>query len=121
MNNSFPYTYVCEKCGKEFYSKADPSNWAHTICNACSGKPYKDFPVEQQSKVVQFTPKSVPVSKLTKTYAPQPKAEFDYEKYIEEMLIVYGMLKHKADLAQYTIPEESLCAWTTSIMIQRNK
>ena len=121
MSNNFAYTYVCEKCGKEFYSKADPSNWAHTICNACSGKPYKDYPVQQASNVTQFTPKSVPISKPTQAYVPQPKAEFDCEKYIEEMLVVYGMLKSKAELAKYTIPEESLCASTTSIMIQRSK
>ena len=113
MSNSFQYTYTCEKCGKQFYSKADPSNWAHTVCNGCSGKPYKDYTVA--SATPQYQPKP------PQTYSPQPKAEFDCEKYIEEMLVVYGMLKHKADLAKYTIPEESLCAWTTSIMIQRSK
>lgn len=121
MSNGFQFTYTCEKCGKEFYSKADPSNWAHTICNACSGKPYKDYPVQQGSVTTQFTPKSVPVSKQTQAFVPQQKEEFDCEKYIDDMLIVYGMLKHKADLAKYTIPEESLCAWTTSIMIQRSR
>ena len=116
MSNSFAYTFTCEKCGNQFYSKLDPSNWKHTICNACSGKPYKDYPVQNSAPTYQ--PKPVPVSK---TYTPQPKAEFDCEKYIEEILVVYGMLKHKAEVAGYTIPEESLCAWTTSIMIQRSK
>ena len=120
MSNGFSYTFVCEKCGKEFYSKMDPSNWKHTICNACSGKSYKDYPV-QQSVATTPTVKPVPVSKPSQAYTPQPKVEFDCEKYIDEMLVVYGMLKHKADIAKYTIPEESLCAWTTSIMIQRSK
>lgn len=119
MSNGFAFTYTCEKCGKDFYSKVDPSNWKHTICNACSGKPYKDYPVANATP--QYQPKPVPISKPSQAYTPQPKAEFDCEKYIEEMLVVYGMLKHKADLAKYTIPEESLCAWTTSIMIQRSK
>lgn len=122
MSNGFSYTFTCEKCGKEFYSKADPSNWAHTICNGCSGKPYKDYPVQGSSTQPQtYQPKPVPTSKPAQTYSPQPRAEFDCEKYIDEMLVVYGMLKHKADLAKYTIPEESLCSWTTSIMIQRSK
>lgn len=119
MGNNFPYTFVCEKCGKEFYSKADPSGWAHTICNACSGKSYKDYPV--QNSTPQYQPKPVPTSKPSQVYTPQPKPEFDCEKYIDEVLVVYGMLKHKADVAGYKIPEESLCAWTTSIMIQRSK
>lgn len=118
MSSGFNYTYTCEKCGKQFYSKADPSGWAHTICNGCSGKPYKDYPV--QNAVAMPVVKPVPTNRQ-QTYSPQPKAEFDCEKYIEEMLVVYGMLKHKAELAKYTIPEESLCAWTTSIMIQRSK
>lgn len=116
----FDYTFVCEKCGGTFYSKLDPSNWRHTICNKCSGKTYKDYPVTSSVATPQYTTKVVPTSK-SEVYQPKQVKEFDLEKYIDEMLIVYGMLKHKADMAKYTIPEESLCSWTTSIMIQRSK
>lgn len=117
MSNGFQYTFVCEKCGGTFYSKLDPSGWKHTICNSCSGKPYKDYPVTNVQ--ASYQPKPVPSSK--QPYTPQQKQEFNMEQYIDDMLVVYGMLKHKAELARYTIPEESLCAWTTSIMIQRSK
>ena len=119
MSNNFQYTFTCEKCGGQFYSKLDPSNWKHTICNACSGKPYKDYPVATAQQTYQ--PKPVPTSKPVQTYQPKVKQEFDMDKYIDEMLVVYGMIKHKANMATYTIPEESLCAWTTSIMIQKYK
>ena len=120
MSNGFNYTYTCEKCGREFYSKVDPSGWRHKICNGCSGKTYKDYPVETAQQTYQ--PRPVPVSKPQTAFKPQPVVnEFNIDSYIEEMMIVYGKLKHQADLAKYTIPEESLCAWTTSIMIQKGK
>lgn len=114
---TFDYTFTCEKCGGQFYSKVDPSNWKHTVCNKCSGKQFKDYPVGNTQP--SYQPKPVPTTK--QTYQPQVKKEFDYEEYIEEMLVVYGTLKGKAELAGYAIPEESLCAWTTSIMIQKGR
>ena len=55
MSNGFNYTYTCEKCGRDFYSKVDPSGWRHKICNGCSGKTYKDYPVNQTSHYLLFT------------------------------------------------------------------
>ena len=71
MSNNFQYTFTCEKCGGQFYSKLDPSNWKHTICNACSGKPYKDYPVATAQQTYQ--PKPVPTSKPAQTYQPKVK------------------------------------------------
>lgn len=122
MAQSFPYTYTCEKCGGQFYSKVDPSTWRHHVCNACSGKQYKDYPVANAAP--SYQPKVVPTNKPVYNNI-QPvavtKKEFNLEDYIADMLVVYGMLKMMSDQATYTIPEECLCAWTTSIMIQREK
>lgn len=119
MSNGFNYTYTCEKCGRDFYSKVDPSGWRHKICNGCSGKTYKDYPVNQTPT---YSPQPVPISKPQETFKPQPvKKGFDLSKYIDDMFLVYALLKEKADTNRCVIPEESLCSWTTSIMIQMNK
>ena len=69
MAQSFDYTFRCEKCGGEFYSKVDPSGWRHHLCNACSGKQYKDYPV--QGSAPTYTPnKYQPVSKYIIIYQP---------------------------------------------------
>lgn len=124
MAQSFPYTYTCEKCGGQFYSKVDPSTWRHHVCNACSGKQYKDYPVAGTQPVPTYQPKPVPTAKPVYNNV-QPvqvqKKEFDLENYITDMLLVYGTLKIMCDQAKYTIPEDCLCAWTTSIMIQKEK
>lgn len=122
MAQSFPYTYTCEKCGGTFYSKVDPSGWRHHVCNKCSGKQYKDYPVA--NVVPSYQPQPVPTVKPVYNNV-QPvqveKKEFNVEAYIEEMLYVYGILKAMCDKATYTIPEDCLCAWVTSIMIEKNK
>ena len=122
------FTFTCEKCGGQFYSKVDPSGWRHTICNKCSGKPYKDMPVEGSAPVPTYQPKPVPTAKpsygqvtYTGTATPQPKKEFDLDSYIADMLMVYSALKIACDMQKLTIPEENLCNWTTSIMIQKAK
>lgn len=116
------FTFQCEKCGGMFYSKVDPSGWRHTICNKCSGKPYKDLPVEGSTPTPQYQPKPVPTMKPTyNQVASQPKKEFDLDTYIAEMLMVYSALKIACDEQRLTIPEENLCNWTTSIMIQKAK
>lgn len=122
------FTFTCEKCGGQFYSKVDPSGWRHTICNKCSGKPYKDLPVEGSAPAPTYQPKPVPTSKPSYgqvTYnnvAPtQVKKEFDLDAYITDMLIVYEAIKIECDRRRLTIPEENLCNWTTSIMIQKAK
>lgn len=124
MAQSFPYTFTCEKCGGTFYSKLDPSGWRHHVCNACSGKNYKDYPVPGTQPTPTYQPKPVPTAKPVYNNV-QPvqveKKEFNLEDYISDMLLVYGTLKIMADQAKYTIPEESLCAWTTSIIIEKNK
>lgn len=118
----FPYTFVCEKCGGTFYSKLDPSGWRHRVCNACSGKQYKDYPV--QNAVPTYNPQPVPTARpVYNNVQPQQvtKKEFNLEEYITDMLLVYSTLKEMCDATTLTIPEESLCAWTTSIMIQKGK
>ena len=49
------------------------------------------------------------------------KKEFDIEGYVSDMLFVYATLKRMVDENKMTIPEASLCQWTTSIMIQKDK
>lgn len=121
MAQAFPYTYTCEKCGGQFYSKVDPSTWRHHVCNACSGKQYKDYPVNNSPS---YSPKPVPTAKPVYNNV-QPvvitKKEFDLETYIADMLVVYGTLKEMCDQAKYTVPEDCICSWTTSIMIQKEK
>lgn len=117
------YTFTCEKCGGQFYSKADPSGWRHKICNACSGKPYKDLPVEGNTPMYQ--PKPVPAKPTYNKPAYTPtkveKQEFNLDNYIADMLVVYNALKIACEEYKIDIPEESLCSWTTSIMIQKGR
>lgn len=115
------FKFVCEKCGKEFYSKADPSGWRHKMCNACSGKPYKDYPVETTTPTPSV-PKSVPVKPVYNQVAQaQPKKEFNIDEYIMDMISTFELLKASCDEAGLTIPMDNLCQWTTSIMIQKGK
>ena len=122
------FTFTCEKCGGQFYSKVDPSGWRHTICNKCSGKPYKDLPVEGSAQAPTYQPKPVPTARpsygqVSNGVAPAQvvKKEFDLDTYIADMLMVYSALKIACDEQRLTIPEENLCNWTTSIMIQKAK
>lgn len=113
------FKFTCEKCGNEFYSKADPSGWRHKLCNACSGKPYKDYPVETTSIAA---PKPVPVKPVYNQVAQaQPKKEFNLDDYIMDIVCTYQMLSAACDSAGLTIPIDNLCQWTTSIMIQKGK
>lgn len=113
------YEFVCEKCGGRFYSKADPSGWRHKMCNACSGKPYKDYPVDTTTVTA---PKPVPIKPVVNNVVQQPpKKEFNLDEYIMDMLSVYETLKLSCDEAKLTIPIDNLCQWTTSIMIQKGK
>lgn len=124
MAQAFPYTYTCEKCGGQFYSKVDPSTWRHHVCNACSGKQYKDYPVAGTQPVPTYQPKPVPTAKPVYNNV-QPvavaKKEFDLDTYIAEMLVVYQALSIACDEAKLIIPVDNLCNWTTSIMIQKEK
>lgn len=124
MAQQFDYTFVCEKCGREFYSKLDPSNWRHKVCNGCSGKQYKDYPVDNTSPTPQYQPKPVPTKPVYTNNKPvqveQPQT-FNLTEYITDMLMVYGTLKDMCDEARLTIPVENLCNWTTSIMIQKGR
>ena len=113
------YEFTCEKCGGRFYSKADPSGWRHKMCNACSGKPYKDYPVETTTVKA---PKPVPVKPVYNSVAEsKPTKEFNLDEYIMDMLATFGALQLACDEAQLTIPIDNLCQWTTSIMIQKGK
>ena len=51
----------------------------------------------------------------------QPKKEFDLESYIADMLMVYSTLKRLIDENRFTIHEDNICSWVTSIMIQKEK
>lgn len=122
------FTFTCEKCGGQFYSKVDPSGWRHTICNKCSGKPYRDLPVEGSAQAPTYQPKPVPTARpsygqVSNGISPVAveKKEFNLDAYVEEMLYVYLTLKSACDKATLTIPEDNLCNWTTSIMIQKGK
>lgn len=124
MAQAFPYTYTCEKCGGQFYSKVDPSGWRHHVCNACSGKQYKDYPVAGTQPTPVYNPQPVPTAKPVYNNIPAqqvPKKEFDLETYVAEMIEVYITLSTMCDEAKLTIPIENLCNWTTSIMIQKEK
>lgn len=120
----YQYTYTCEKCGGQFYSKVDPSGWRHHVCNACSGKNFKDYPVPNTRPVPQYQPQPVPTAKPVYNNVPaQPveKKEFNLEDYIADMILVYITLSSMCDEAKLNIPIENLCNWTTSIMIQKQK
>lgn len=124
MAQAFPYTYTCEKCGGQFYSKVDPSGWRHHVCNACSGKQYKDYPVAGTQPTPVYNPQPVPTAKPVYNNIPAqqvPKKEFDLETYVAELIEVYITLSTMCDEAKLTIPVENLCNWTTSIMIQKEK
>lgn len=124
MVQSFPYTYTCEKCGGQFYSKVDPSGWRHHVCNACSGKQYKDYPVAGTQPVPTYQPKPVPTAKpVCNNVQPVQvaKKEFNLESYVADMIEVYITLSSMCDAAKLTIPIENLCNWTTSIIIEKNK
>jgi len=108
------YKFTCSKCGGQFYSKVDMSNWTRPMCNKCAGKPYKDYPVEDSKPTQQPTYNNVPPTKIE-------KKEFDLESYITDMILVYSTLSVMCDQAKLTIPIENLCNWTTSIMIQKEK
>ena len=118
---AFDYQFKCEKCGGTFYSKVDPSGWRHHYCNACSGKPYKDYPVDGTTKAVQEVAKPVPVKPVYSNVAPVPKKEFNIDEYIMDIISTYQMLSSACDEAKMTIPIDNLCQWTTSIMIQKGK
>ena len=124
MAQAFPYTYTCEKCGGQFYSKVDPSAWRHHVCNACSGKQYRDYPVAGTQPTPVYNPQPVPTAKPVYNNIPAqqvPKKEFDLETYIAELIEVYITLSTMCDEAKLTIPVENLCNWTTSVIIQKEK
>lgn len=116
------FTFTCEKCGGQFYSKADPSGWRHKVCNACSGKPYKDLPVEGGTPV-QYQPKPVPTARTNyNNVQPTPvKKEFDDEEYMADIISTFIRLSAMCEEANLTIPMDNLCNWTTSIMIQKGR
>lgn len=124
MAQSFPYTYTCEKCGGQFYSKVDPGTWRHHVCNACSGKQYKDYPVPGTQPVPTYQPKPVPTAKpVYNNVAPTTvtKKEFNLDEYITDIIATYIAISNACDEAKLTIPVENICAWTTGALIQKGK
>ena len=115
------FTFICEKCGGTFQSKSDPSKWRHRLCNNCRGNQYASNP-----QGTSYSPRPVPVQPqlqgvVYNQQATPIKKEFDIEGYVSDMLFVYATLKRMVDENKMTIPEASLCQWTTSIMIQKDK
>ena len=123
MVEQFPYTFKCDVCGGEFYSKVDPSGWRSHKCNKCSGKQYRDYPVNSNTTVVQtYQPKPVPTRPVYNEQAKvQQPQEFNLEEYISDLLMVYVTLRNMCDESKLTIPQENLCQWATGIMIQKGK
>ena len=127
MAQSFPYTFTCDKCGGQFYSKQDPSGWRHHLCNACSGKQYKDYPVAGTQPAPTYQPKPVPTAKpvYNNVQPVQVKQEVNFLDFLEDfsndLLVAYGTLKNMSQAQGHTIPEDCLCAWATSAMIQYSK
>jgi len=122
MTQSFPYTYTCEKCGGQFYSKVDPSTWRHHVCNACSGKQYKDYPVAGTAP--SYQPKPVPTAKPVYNNVqavPVAKKEFNLDDYIMDIIQTYMAISLACDEAKLNIPVENICAWTTGALIQKGK
>ena len=124
MAQSFPYTFTCEKCGGQFYSKLDPSGWRHHVCNACSGKNYKDYPVQGTQATPTYNPQPVPTAKpVYNNVKPVQveKKEFNLDEYITDIIATYLAIANACDSAGLTIPIENICAWTTGAMIQKGK
>jgi len=124
MTQSFPYTFVCEKCGGTFYSKVDPSGWRHHVCNACSGKQYKDYPVPGTMATPTYSPKPVPTAKPTYNNVPVAKIEkkeFNLDEYICDVIGTFLAIRTACEDANLNIPVENLCAWTTGALIQKGK
>lgn len=120
MTQQFDYTFTCEKCGGTFYSKVNPSGWRHHLCNACSGKQFRDYPVEGTTP--QFTPKHVPIKRDIKpTSKPIDKQVFNIDEYIADIIGTYIMISSACKDAGLDIPVENICAWTTGAMIQKGK
>ena len=120
MAQQFDYTFTCDKCGGEFYSKVDPSGWRHHLCNACSGKQFKDYPVNKPS----YSPKPVPTSKPVYNNIPPKqveKKEFNLDEYITDIIGTYLAISNACDEAKLTIPIENICAWTTGAIIAKGK
>lgn len=121
------YTFVCESCGGVFKSKVDPTNWRTKKCNKCSGKPYTDYPVDASQAPQGYSPRPVPTTTGVQYTQPkqathiQPKKQFDKEAYIADIIETYLMLKNALDTNTLTIPEDNICNWVTSIMIQKEK
>lgn len=124
MTQQFPYTFVCEKCGGTFYSKVDPSGWRHHVCNACSGKQYKDYPVQGTQPIPTYQPQPVPTQKPTYNNIPPAKVEkkeFNLDEYITDIIFTYTAIANACEQAGLNIPVENMCAWTTGALIQKGK
>ena len=117
----FPYTFICEKCGGTFYSKQDPSGWRHRLCNACSGKQYKDYPVGNAAPTYQ--PKPVPTKPTYNNVQPVKveRKEFNLDDYCTDLVGTYLAISAACEQAGLNIPVENLCAWTTGALIQKGK
>lgn len=117
------YEFVCEGCGGTFTSKTDPSTWRKRLCNNCRGNKFASNNGGSQPQQVRV--QQVPTSKQQVSYnnvaTTQHKQAFDYAEHFATMVVMYQDLKALLDANQITIPEESICAWVTGAIIEKNK
>lgn len=110
MGNKF----ICEQCGKEVdCGMKDPSSWKSKLCFDCRQ-------AQSGGAKSSYTPK-YSTSKAQSATKYQPTKSFNLETYINDMLDVYEALKYSCEGRGVDVPQENLCAWVTSIMIQREK
>ena len=103
MGNKF----ICEKCGKEVdCGDKNPANWKQKLCYT-----YR----KAQNSGMQAPAKASQVQKY------EPKLEFSTEDYVNNLLDAYEMILYATQGRNLDIPAECLCAWATSLMIQKGK
>lgn len=104
MGNKF----ICESCGKEVdCGDKNPANWKQKLCYTCR--------LKQKSSTPVAPAKAQAVTKY------EPAKAFNVEQYINELVEVYEMFTYVLQGKGIELPPESICAWATSLMIQKGK
>jgi hypothetical protein len=111
MGNKF----ICEQCGKEVdCGMKDPSSWKSKLCFDCRQ-------AQSGGAKPSYTPKYGTTSKAPSVAKYQPTKSFNLETYINDMLDTYEAITYACEGRGLKVPQENLCAWVTSIMIQKEK